>query len=63
MGRYAKTVGSCPDVCTCNEKECNESLEVLLHAERDGDTQDLKGTRETESELYCDKKKSTGGER
>jgi hypothetical protein len=56
MGRYAKTLGSCPDVCTRNEKKCNESLEVLLHTERDGYTHDLKGTREMVSELCCDKK-------
>jgi hypothetical protein len=57
MGRYAKTVGSCHDVCTHNEKKCNESLEVLLHRDRDGYRRDPKGTREMESELCCDKKK------
>jgi hypothetical protein len=62
MGRYAKTVGSCPHICIHNEKNCNESLEVSLHTERDGYKQDLEGTREMESELCCHKK-STGGER
>lgn len=39
-----------------NEKKRNESLEVLLHTERDGYTQDIKGARGMESELCCDKK-------